>query len=84
MATTENIIEKCELIIDMIIAKEYRDEAKQIIRLTTDKHRQDFLKYHRNDQGNICCLVLDTAMRDLISEGKIIPNEKHAFGNPLF
>lgn len=33
MATTENIIEKYELIIDMIIAKEYRDEAKQIIRL---------------------------------------------------
>lgn len=82
--TNEFLIKKCEEIIDSIIAIEYREEAKEIIRLTTKKNRLDFIKYFKNDQGNICCLVLDTAKFELIQKGIILYNNGHAFGNPLF
>lgn len=78
-----DLIEKCNKIVDRVIAKEYREEAKEIIRLTTDKHRLDFIKYDKLDQGNICCLVLDTAMHDLVDEGKIKYDNNRAFGKPL-
>ncbi len=81
---TKLLIEKCEAIVDRVVAKEFREEAKEIVRLTTDKHRQDLIKYDSLDQGNICCLVLDAAMYDLINEGKISNNGSHAFGNLPF
>jgi hypothetical protein len=76
-------IKKCEEIIDSLIANEYRDEAKEIMNLTTNKHRSDFIKYFKQDQGNVCCLVIDAAKRDLIKKSIVFENNGNAFGNPL-
>jgi len=78
-----DLIKLCNKIITYEIAKQFRKEAKEIIKLTTDKHRQDFIDYHNKDQGNICCLVLDAAKRDLILEGKMILNINDGFGKPF-
>jgi len=69
--------------VDKEIKLEAREEAKEIS-LTTDWHRKDFLKYHKKDQGNICCLVLDRAKQYLIMEGKMTLNKDDHFGHPLF
>ena len=70
--------------VDKEIREEAREEAKEILRLTTDWHRNDFLEYHKKDQGNICCLVLDRAKQYLILEGKVTLNKDDHFGHPLF
>lgn len=79
----KTVIKKCEAIIDSLIAVEFRDEAKEIMKLTTTKHRNDFIKYFKLDQGNVCCLVIDTAKCDLINNGVVFENNGNAFGNPL-
>jgi hypothetical protein len=58
-------------------------EAKTILTLTTDKNREDFLQYHKEDKGNICCLVLDFAKQELVKEKKMIQNDNDNFGKPL-
>jgi hypothetical protein len=65
------------------IAKQYHAEAKEIIKLASDEDRKEFLKYFREDKGNICCLVLDKIKRDLIAEGKWTMVDADAFGKPL-
>ncbi len=80
---TKLLIKKCEEIVDSVIAKEYREEAKEVIRLTTNEHRKDLIKYFKLDQGNICCLVIDTAKRDLLKNGTVFENKGNSFGNPL-
>jgi len=70
--------------VDEEIRKEAREEAKEILRLTTDWHRKDFLEYHKKDQGNICCLVLDRAKMYLVMEDKMTQNNEDHFGHPLF
>lgn len=71
--------------VDIEIREDAREEAKEILRLTTDEYRQEFLKYHKTDRGTICCLVLDTAKIKLIEEGKIKSySSKDHFGQSLF
>lgn len=65
------------------IRKDLRNEALNILSLTTDKNREDFLDYYKKDEGNICCLVLDFAKRDLVKEGKMKQNENDGFGKIL-
>ena len=77
------LYEKCKKAINNEIAKEFRNEAKEIMLLTTEKHRKDFIMYHEQDSGNICCLVLDAAKQDLIKEGKLVLNEGDGFGKPF-
>jgi len=77
------LIKECNIAIDKEIAEEYRQEAKKIIELTTDKHRQDFIKYYGGNHGNVCCLVLDAAKRDLVNEGKMTQNDSDGFGKPM-
>ena len=62
------------------IRKEYRNEAKIILLLTSDKNREEFMQYHNEDKGNICCLVLDYAKKDLVKEKKMIQNDNDGFG----
>jgi predicted nucleic-acid-binding protein len=76
-------IKKYEEIIDSLIAREFRVEAKEIMMLTTNKYRNDLIKYLIENQGNICCLVIDAAKRDLINSGINFENNGNAFGNPL-
>jgi hypothetical protein len=65
------------------IRKDCWSEAKTILSMTTDKNREDFLDYHKEDMGNICCLVLDYAKQELVKEKKMIQNDNDNFGKPL-
>ena len=62
------------------IRKDCRHEAKTILSLTTDKNRDEFLHHHKEDNGNICCLVLDFAKKELVEEKKMIQNDNDNFG----
>jgi len=77
------LLEKCNKAIVEEIAKEFREEAKEVMRLTTEEIRKEFLGYYEEDKGNICCLVIDTAKRKLIAEGKMTANDDDAFGKPF-
>jgi hypothetical protein len=63
------------------IRKDCREEAKKILELGDDKDRGDFMKYHEEDKGNICCLVLDFAKKKLIEAGKWEFNENDCFND---
>jgi len=66
------------------IRKDLRHEAEIILMLTTDKNREDFLQYHNEDKGNVCCMVLDYAKKQLVEEKKMIQNDNDGFGKFLF
>jgi len=70
--------------VDIEIREDAREEAKEILKLTTDAFRHEFLEYHKKDQGTICCLVLDRAKQYLVVEGKMTQNNDDHFGHPLF
>jgi len=72
---------KCKGAVKEQIAKEYRYEANMILILTTKKTRKEFLSYHKKDQGNICCLVLDKAKQNLVNVGVMVQRDKDGFGN---
>jgi hypothetical protein len=59
-----------------------RQEAIKILELGDEKDREDFLKYHKLDQGNVCCLVLDFAKKKLIEVGKWKYNPNDCFKDP--
>lgn len=65
------------------IRQECRQEAMNILKLADDKDRQDFLKYHQENNGNICCLVLDFTKKKLVKENKWVFNPNDCF-NDLF
>lgn len=64
------------------IRQECRQEAIRILELADDKDREDFLKYHQEDKGNICCMVLDFAKKKLIDAGKWQYNPNDCFKDP--
>jgi hypothetical protein len=82
-STSSILLDKCNKAIVNEIAKDHHAEAKEIIQLASEELRQEFLKYHEEDKGNICCLVLDKAKRDLINEGKLTEKPEDAFGKPF-
>jgi hypothetical protein len=84
MKTINPLIKECNKAINREIAKEFREEAREIILLTTEDIRNEFLKYFNEDNGNICCLVLDKAKQNLIKEGKLELNDNDSFGKPFF
>jgi hypothetical protein len=65
------------------IRKNLYQEAKTILQLTTDKNREDFVRYHKENSGNICCLVLDFAKQELVKEGILEQKDNDNFGKPL-
>jgi hypothetical protein len=65
------------------IRKECRQEAMKILELGDDKDREDFLKYHNDNQGNVCCLVLDFAKKKLIEAKKWEYNSNDCFKDPI-
>jgi len=78
-----DLLKDCEKAIDKEIAEEFRNEAKEIIRLANDDVRNEFMMHYNNNRGNISCLVLDKAKYDLIAEGKLVSKENDAFGKPF-
>jgi hypothetical protein len=65
------------------IRKDLYQEAKTILTLTTDKNREDFLQYHNENNGNICCLVLDFAKQELVKKKVMEQKDDDNFGKPL-
>jgi len=59
-----------------------RKEALKILELCDDKDREDFLKYHDEDKGNICCMVLDFAKKKLVEAGEMEQKEDDCFKDP--
>jgi len=83
LTKTNPLIKNCNKAIQKEIAKKYWKEAKEIILLTDDTMRNEFLKYYKEDKGNICCLVLDKAKYNLVVEGKLINKTEDGFGKPF-
>lgn len=65
------IFEKCKIAVRKELRKDCWLEAYKLLELGDDKDRSDFLKYHNEDKGNICCLVLDFAKKKLVESGKL-------------
>jgi hypothetical protein len=57
-------------------------ESYKILELGDDKDRQDFIKYHNEDKGNVCCLVLDFAKKKLVEAKKWEYNPNDCFNDP--
>lgn len=66
--------------INIELREDVREEAKEILYLTTDKERSEFLEAHKEDKGNICCLILDYAKKELVKQGVLEQKETDAFG----
>ena len=76
-------LENCNKAVVKVVAKEFHEEAIEIIQMASEEERKEFLKYFDEDKGNICCLVLDTIKRNLISKGKLVGKDTDAFGKPF-
>jgi ribosomal protein L22 len=76
------LFENCKKAVRKEIRKDCWKEAYEILELCEEKDRQDFFKYHQEDKGNICCLVLDFAKKKLVDEGKMEQKENDKFKNP--
>lgn len=64
------------------LREDCRKEALRILELCDEKDRKEFMERHVNDQGNICCLILDFAKKKLIEENKMEQNEGDCFRDP--
>ena len=85
LKTSENIdlLAECKNGIEIEIAKEFRNEAIKIMELSSDDIRKEFIKYHNENNGNVCCLVIDKAKQILVKEGKMAMSENDNFGKPF-
>ncbi len=64
------------------LREDCRKEALIILELCSDKDREDFLRNHQEDNGNICCLILDFAKKKLVEAGRMEYNETDCFQDP--
>jgi hypothetical protein len=69
--------------VDKTIREDAREEAKLILSLTTPDERQEFLECFWADEGNVCCLVLDYAKKQLVKDRKLEQKDTDAFGKFL-
>jgi hypothetical protein len=53
------------------IRKDCVDDALKILELSDELGRAEFMDYHRQDKGSICCMVLDKLKYDLIQAGEM-------------
>ena len=51
------------------IREESQVEALLILLQAGDEAQDEFLKYHRKDSGNVCCMVLDKWKDKLVEQG---------------
>ena len=76
------LFEECKKAVRKEIRKDCWKEAYVILELGDEKDRQDFLKYHKEDKGNICCMVLDFAKKKLVEAGKLKQKDTDCFKDP--
>ena len=77
------LTEECKQAIKETIREDLHAEAETILLYTNDKNRKDFMKYYKEDNGNLCCLVLDFAKQALVKEGIMIQYNDDGFGKLL-
>lgn len=65
------------------IRKDCRKEAMKILELCSDKDREDFLRSHQEDNGNICCLILDFAKKKLVENKVMKYKDTDCFQDPF-
>ena len=73
------LFENCKKAVRKEIRKDCWKEAYEILELCDETDRQDFIKYHNEDKGNICCLVLDFTKKKLVGTGKMEQKEGDHF-----
>jgi hypothetical protein len=76
------LLKECKKAVDVEIREECRQEAMAILELATDDVLLEFLEFHKKNQGNVCCLVLDFAKKELIKSGKLEQKEGDCFKDP--
>jgi len=67
-------MKKTDKLIDNIIAKEARDEARKIVSKMLPCDKKDFIMACEKDSGNIACLILDDAKNKLVKQ-RLMKNE---------
>lgn len=70
-------------IINDLIKKDARDEAFKIMEKSDEKRIGEFLYYYHSDNGNIACLVLDTAKNILVKNKKMKQRKNDSFGREI-
>lgn len=70
-----------EKIVNKIIKEDCRKEAIEILSLSSEFNVLEFIKYHKDDKDNICCLHLDFLKSKLVESGKMKPDGQ--FGAPF-
>jgi hypothetical protein len=79
-----DLLKNTDYIINKLLRRDARKEAKLILLLTTDKHRKEFINYYNDNKENICCMVLDTAKQELVSQKLLTQKETDSFGKIYF
>jgi hypothetical protein len=79
----KEIMPELKKAVNIELRKDCREEALRILELGDDKDREDFLKYHKEDKGNVCCLVLDYGKKKLIEAKKWEYNPDDCFNDPF-
>lgn len=74
-------MEELKKIVNDVVRKDCRKEALEILSLSSKEEVDVFIKYHNEDNDNICCLHLDYLKAKLVKDGKM-PSGGH-FGMPF-
>ena len=74
------ITDELKKAIEDTIRKDLREEAFKILSFGSENDRNEFLEAYNNDKGNICCLILDYAKRDLVKQGIMEQKDTDGFG----
>jgi CYTH domain-containing protein len=74
-------IKKLYEIIDDVVRKDARDEAKEIADHMDDKDASDIEMYYNDDSGSIVCLHLDDVKHRLIKNGILSKKDNDQFGD---
>lgn len=77
----DDIIKK---ILDDLLHKDARKEASIILSMATPLQLADFLQKYKDENYNVCCLILDSIKLDLVRMEKMQMRTNDFFGHPLF
>jgi transcription termination factor Rho len=77
------LLQNCKNAANDVVAVDFHDEVNEILDNVSDDVLQEFLDFYNQDKGNVCCLVLDKAKRDLVAKGTLVIKNTDAFGHPF-
>ena len=73
-----------EKIVKEVIKEDAREEALEILNLSTEVEIDEFIKFYDEYNYNICCLHLDFLKGKLVKEGKLTQKETDQFNGDIF